>query len=173
LQRALSVLRHFKKARAVLFDSFRGLPEPVDRADAHVTWHAEDFAFSSEYIRGVIKKARFPQERVRLVEGFYADTLTLSLAAELRPTPPAFVTLDVDYRSSTKAALDFLAPLLPSGCHVFFDDLWSFDGHPDYGQLKALNDWNSQNKRGQLVPSPIFHDRIYTYFNWHYEFAAY
>ena len=39
------------------------------------------------------------------------------------------------------------------------------------GQLKALNEFNAQNKRGQLVPNTIFNDRIYSYFNWDYEFA--
>jgi hypothetical protein len=171
LQRALSVLKNYGDAEVCLFDSFKGLPPPTGSHDAHVTWSAGDFAFSTDYIRGVIRKNGFPLDRVRFVEGFFEESLTPALAESLRSKPPAFVTLDLDYYSSTKAALDFLQPLFVSGCNVFFDDLWSFDGHPEHGQLKALREFNAANKRGQLVPNTIFPDRIYSYFNWDYEFA--
>ena len=171
LQRALSVLARFPNTNVVLFDSFEGLPTPTGLHDAHVTWKAGDFAFSIDYIRRVIAKAGYPEERVRFVRGLFEQSLTPALADELRERPPAFVTLDVDYYSSTKAALAFLQPLLVSGCNVFFDDLWSFDGHPDYGQVKALNEFNGKNDRGQLIPNPIFQNRIYSYVNWDYEFA--
>lgn len=172
LQRALSVLGAYEDSQVVLFDSFCGLPAPQGAHDAHVTWKAGDFAFDVDYIRGIIRKCGFPLSRVRFVEGFFEDSLTPALADELRSVPPAFVTLDLDYYSSTKTALQFLQPLLASGCHVFFDDLWSFDGHPERGQLKALHEFNASNDRGQLVSNPIFTDRIYTYFNWQYEFAV-
>jgi hypothetical protein len=171
LQRALAVLAEYKDSSVVLFDSFKGLPPPTGAHDAHVTWRAGDFAFSVDYIKGVIKKTGYPLSRVRFVEGFFEVSLTQALANELRDTPPAFVTLDLDYYSSTRTALSFLQPLLASGCNVFFDDLWSFDGHPDRGQLKALHEFNTNNKRGQLVTNTIFNDRIYSYFNWDYEFA--
>lgn len=171
LQRALSVLGKFTDTNVVLFDSFEGLPEPTASHDAHVTWNAGDFAFSIDYIRCVVAKTRYPEERVRFVKGFFEQSLTPALADELRGRPPAFVTLDVDYYSSTKTVLAFLQPLLGSGCHLFFDDLWSFDGHPNFGQQKALNEFNAKNERGQLIPNPIFHNRIYSYFNWDYEFS--
>jgi hypothetical protein len=170
LQRALSVLRGYHDARVVLFDSFQGLPPPEGAHDAHTTWKAGDFAYSRDYIEKVIAKNDFPLARVRFVEGFFEQSLTPALAREL--APPAFVTLDVDYYSSTRTALAFMAPILWSGCTLFFDDLWSFDGHPDMGQLKALNEFNADNERGQLVENTIFHDRIYSYFNWDYEFAT-
>lgn len=171
LQRAIPMLKRYPTAHVVLFDSFKGLPPPKGEHDAHVTWESGDFAFPRSYIEGVLQKNRLPLSRVRFVEGFFEESLTQELAASLQETPPSFVTLDLDYYSSTKAALDFLAPLMSSGCGVFFDDLWSFDGHPEYGQLRALNEFNSSNRRGQLVPNTIFNDRIYSYFNSEYEFA--
>lgn len=172
LQRALSVLRKFKDTNVVLFDSFQGLPQPTSSCDAHVTWNAGDFAFSTDYIRRLIAKNRYPDTQVRFVEGYFERSLTAALAQELQARPPAFVTVDVDYYSSTQSVLAFLQPLLVSGCNLYFDDLWSFDGHPDFGQQRALNEFNGSNERGQLLPNPIFHNRIYSYFNWDYEFSS-
>jgi hypothetical protein len=172
LQRALSVLREFDNTHVVLFDSFEGLPDASSPRDAHVGWKTGDFAFSEDYIRGIITKNEFPLERVRFVKGFFEKSLTQELAEELKATPPAFVTVDVDYYSSTRTVLDWLAPLLVSGSTFYFDDLWSFDGHPEFGQLKALSEFNELNKkRGQLVQNAIFNNRIYSYFNWDYEFV--
>jgi hypothetical protein len=171
LERAISVLRRWPQVRIFLFDSFEGLPRSDDRRDRLVGWNAGEFAFSEDYIHEVIRRAGFPLERVRTVKGFFNRSLTAELAAELRDVPPAFVTVDVDYYSSTKSVLDFLAPILASGATFYFDDLWSFDGHPDFGQLRALAEFNDQWKeRGQLVPNSIFQNRIYTYFNRAYEF---
>jgi hypothetical protein len=172
LQRALSVLRHFPESRVFLFDSFEGLPASNDPRDRLQGWNAGSFAFSEEYIRALVVKNGFPLERVRFVKGYFEKSLTPELAAELRATPPSFATVDVDYYSSTKLALEFLAPFLVSGATFYFDDLWSFDGHPAYGQLRALMEFNEAWKeRGQLVENKIFYNRIYTYYNVDYEFT--
>ncbi len=171
LQRALAVLKNFPDSRVVLFDSFEGLPAANDPKDRLQGWDKGSFAFSEGYIRGIVARNGFDVGRVRFVKGFFEASLTPALAAELREVPPAFVTIDVDYYSSTKSVLDFLGPILASGATFYFDDLWSFDGHPDYGQLCALREFNAASGRGQLVENPIFHNRIYTYYNKQYEFA--
>lgn len=172
LQRAISVLKHFRDSRIFLFDSFEGLPSTQDPRDRLVGWNAGSFSFSEDYILNLVKNSGFSVDRVRFVKGFFDNSLTPELARDLCKVPPAFVTVDVDYYSSTKQALDFLAPFLVSGATFYFDDLWAFDGHPDYGQLRAISDFNDTWKaRGQLVANPIFQNRIYTYFNREYEFT--
>jgi hypothetical protein len=171
LQRSLAVLKHFPESRIFLFDSFEGLPSTDDPKDRLLGWDKGSFAFSEDYIRDLVARNGFSLDRARLVKGFFEDSLTPALAAELADAPPAFVTVDVDYYSSTKTVLEFLAPMLVSGATFYFDDLWSFDGHPDYGQLCALREFNeARSAVGQLVANPIFHNRIFTYYNKKYEF---
>ena len=171
LQRAISVLRHIPGSRIYLFDSFAGLPPTADPRDALSGWNEGDFAFSEDYIRELILGSGFPLDRVKFHKGYFEQTLTSALFNELQSSPPAFVTVDVDYYSSTRTVLDFLMPMLVSGATFYFDDLWSFDGHPEYGQLKAIAEFNRLGTRGQLIPNPIFWNRIYTYCNHQFEFA--
>jgi O-methyltransferase len=148
-----------------------GLPAPESAADANVMWEKGSYAFSEDYVRRIAARAGFTGSRLRCVKGFYDRSLTPELQAELKASPPAFVTIDVDYYSSTRDVLAFLKPILASGCVVFFDDLWAFDGHPDYGQLKALNEFNAANRDGRLVPHQVLGDRMYSYYRLDYEFA--
>lgn len=172
LQRAISILRRIPDSRIYLFDSFAGLPAVSSPRDALLGWREGGFAFSEEYIRQVIVRSGFPLGRVSIYKGYFEQTLTATLREELGAVPPAFVTVDADYYSSTRAVLEFLMPLLVSGATFYFDDLWSFDGHPEYGQLKAIADFNQACGRGQLTPNPIFGNRIYTYYNHEFEFRS-
>lgn len=172
LQKALAVLKKYPDSRIFLFDSFEGLPEPRDGRDAHACWTKGEFSYSEEYIAGLIRRNGFDPARVRFVKGFFENSLTPDLGRELRSHPPAFVTIDVDYYSSTVQALDFLMPLLASGTVIYFDDLWAFDGHPEHGQLKAISEFNSKNTEGQLTPNQILGNRTYSYYKKNYEFLT-
>ena len=171
VQRAVSALQRYPGSRIYLFDSFVGLPAPQNARDQNTTWKRGDFAFSEAYIREVVERAGWDPSHLMVVKGFFEQSLTGDLQRQLAPTPPAFVTIDVDYYSSTRAVLEFLGPILISGCAFYFDDLWSFDGHPEYGQLKAISEFNEASSRGRLVPNPILGNRIFTYFSYDYEFA--
>lgn len=170
LQRAISVLKHIPDSRIYLFDSFTGLPPTTNARDVLSGWNEGDFAFSEDYIREVVLRSGFCLDRVKLHKGHFEETLTPALFNELQSSPPAFVTVDVDYYSSTRSVLEFLMPMLVSGATFYFDDLWSFDGHPEYGQLKAIAEFNEVCTRGRLNPNPIFWNRIYTYCSYQYEF---
>jgi hypothetical protein len=61
--------------------------------------------------------------------------------------------------------------MIASGCTFYFDDLRSFDSHPDYGQLKAISEFNETSSRGRLVLNPSLPNRVYMYFTFEYEFA--
>lgn len=137
--------------RIVAFDSFEGLPKKASRADDHPDWDAGTFAHDEAFVYGKLAKTRFPRENVRLVKGFFEDSLTPALATELgHGPPPSIVTIDVDYYSSTAQALAFLRPLLRSGAVFYFDDLYSFHLHPDMGQVKAIREFDGT--QGYLSP---------------------
>jgi hypothetical protein len=143
---------NIKDIYIVLFDSFQGLPDLKDEKDDNPEWEKGKFAYSKDYITDIIIKHGFPIENVTFVEGFFEDTLNESTREILRNLPPpSIVTMDVDYYSSTLLALDFIQPLLNSGVAFYFDDLYSFFLHPEMGQVKAINDFNSKNN-GHLQP---------------------
>jgi hypothetical protein len=158
LKRAIAAMRGFD-ASLFLFDSFQGLPQPADGDGGH--WNAGDFAYPEEYILQVVKRAGFPVERVTTIPGFYAASLTAELASRLRSSPPAFATVDVDYYSSAFTVFNFLRPLLSSGTIVYFDDLTAFDGHPQFGQVRAIREFNDSWPDGQLVPHPLLGGLMY------------
>ncbi len=141
--------------RVVGFDSFEGLPKQSSPRDESAEWRPALFAHSLEEIRQTIASARLDLRAVdlRFVRGFFDTSLTDGLRNELREFPPSIVTVDVDYYSSTKVVLEWLRPVLRSGTLFYFDDIWSFHGNPQYGQLAAIREFNSLGD-GQLVNLP-------------------
>ena len=134
------------------FDSFQGLPFEQSPKDDHACWRPGLLNYSLEQVSATIgRHIDLQRGNVRLIKGLFEDSLTPELALELAAHPPSIVTIDVDYYSSTKTVLDWLAPNLPSGCLFYFDDLWIFFGHPKMGELAAINEFN-QGETGCLVP---------------------
>jgi len=99
-------------------DSFRGLPEDYENLPAGT------FATRVPTLRGI-----------RIVEGFFEDSLTPQLAAEVRRVSLAH--LDADLWSSTATALSWLTPLLGPGSLLLFDELLG----EDPAEFKALQEW--------------------------------
>jgi hypothetical protein len=134
------------------FDSFEGLPAKESARDDHPGWYQRQFDYSVEDItRRVASQLDLTKGTVRFIKGFFKDSLTAELAAELSSRPPSIVTIDVDYYSSTKTVLEWLMRILPSGCLFYFDDLWAFYGHPEMGEIGAINEFNRAGA-GYLVP---------------------
>ncbi len=98
------------------------------------------------------------------MEGFFDKSLTPELreSFEARGLRPSIVDLDVDYYSSTKQAMDWMLPLLSSGCVFYFDDYWAFHGHPDMGQVRFIREFNESGE-GHLVACDIFGREHQTY----------
>ncbi len=122
------------------FDTFTGLPETTHAADQLKGWSPGAFAMSLEECESLVRRHRIPN--VRFVQGLYEQTLTPGLAEELRADPPGIVNIDVDFYTSTVTVLDFLRTLLRPGVIVYFDDVWSFNGDPTRGQLRAIREFN-------------------------------
>jgi hypothetical protein len=156
------------------FDSFVGLPKKEVESDQHVDWHEGQFAGSRELVESRIKQTGFPMSNVHLIDGFYEKSLTPELLNDLkgRKIFPSIVNVDVDYYSSTKTVIDWLLPLLQSGCVFHFDDIWSFHGNPNMGQLKYINEFNSGSE-GRFTPNSMFgldsHAFIYSKKEWEWK----
>ena len=135
------------------FDTFEGLPATGDPRDQHPEWWPGRFGDSEAHVRRRVLAAlpRSFHDGLHLVRGRFEETLTPAAREMVRAYPPAIINIDCDYYSSSKTVLDWITPLLRTGAILYFDDLWEFWGHPDYGEVAAIREFE-RSGRGTLVP---------------------
>lgn len=153
--RALSKVGRIDEAQYPIFafDTFTGLPASRDARDVKPGWWSGRFAGSEELVRRRVLRSlprRF-QAGLQFIAGAYETTLTPAAAQMLRQFPPAIVNIDCDYYTSSKTVLDWISPALRTGAILYFDDVWEFWGHPEYGEVAAIREFESSG-RGTLVP---------------------
>jgi hypothetical protein len=108
------------RKRIYACDSFEGLPEKFENLEIGT------FATEPPHIRGV-----------NIVKGYFEDSLTDELAAEIKVV--ALASLDVDLYSSTLCALNWLTPLLCTGSLLLFDE---FLGEEE-SEKRAFERWSA------------------------------
>jgi hypothetical protein len=154
----LALERHARAIEAQLglriavfgFDLGSGLPEPRDYRDMPYVWRAGYFAMNGEHIRERLQSAE-------IVVGDVADTVPQFLTREGLP-PIGFVAFDLDYYSSTAAALAVLSadgPMLLPRVFCHFDDVVGDDWelHSEYtGALLAISEFNASHPDRKLAP---------------------
>jgi Macrocin-O-methyltransferase (TylF) len=108
------------------FDSFKGLPE------AWSGWNLGSGAFDL--------KGRLPRvpKNVRLHRGYFEESLPTWLRDN--PGQVAFIHLDCDLYSSTKAVLHLIAPRVTSGTVVLFDEYFNYANWEQH-QFKAFQEF--------------------------------
>ncbi len=85
-------------------------------------------------------------KKVRLIEGFFDDTLNEELKEDIAAKHAGVVMLDCDLYSSTRTALDWLEGLITDKTIVVFDDWYSFTEGEELGQQRALKEFQQRNK---------------------------
>ncbi|MDR7554855.1 MAG: hypothetical protein QN157_04545 [Armatimonadota bacterium] len=130
------------------FDTGTGMPRPQDVRDCPNLWAAAYFPMDVEKL---VRRLR----RARLVLGLVEDTLDNVLQTGLAPV--AFASFDLDYYSSTRAALRLLEAseevLLPRVV-CYFDDVMGFTYSEFNGERLAIAEFNHTHEVRKL--SPIF-----------------
>jgi hypothetical protein len=126
------------------FDSFRGLP-PMDPDDQMPIWRPGALATSEPEFRRHALAHGIPPDRLRTVNGWFAETLTPELEDELLPTRAAVIYVDCDLYASTVPVLRFARPFLQRGTVLVFDDWFCFHGDPDRGQRRAFREFRQQH----------------------------
>ena len=144
------------------FDSFEGFPD-----DGRTDWEARFDVDALPQVPG----------NVRLVKGFFADTLP-GFVAEMQESGSLTVKLlhiDCDIYSSTKTVFDLLGNYIQPGTVVIFDELIHYDTFPENeflafyefleartlafewaltaGTCMAFADWCAASKAGTLPES--------------------
>ncbi len=167
--------KDFYSFRIYCFDSFEGLPKKKSLKDDSVEWQNGSFAHTIDDIKKELKKIKVDLNKgsIKFIKGFFEDSLNPELRKKLTQHAPSIVNVDCDYYSSTKTVLEWLRPILRSGTLFHFDDIWSFFGHPDLGQLAAIREFNEINE-GHLVPYPKLgrNSHVYIYSRKDYEFHS-
>ncbi len=107
-----------RRKRIYACDSFEGLPAAYERLPAGT------FATPVPKLKGV-----------RVVKGFFEDSLTPALAAEVAQVSLAH--FDADLYSSTACALEWMTPLLHGGSLLLFDEF--LGGDP--AEARAFTEW--------------------------------
>ena len=109
-------------------DSFAGLPENYEHLAAGT------FATPIPRLTGI-----------RIVQGFFEESLTAELAAEVGRV--SLVHVDVDLYSAAKTVLNWVAPLLSDGALLVFDEF----GGEDPAEERALDEWLEATGREVLL----------------------
>ncbi len=134
-------------------DSFEGLPTTVESDVGD--WSAGDFTCPLPVTRRNLRRHGVPVDEVRLIEGWFDETLTPELGAEVGTVHVAM--LDADAYSSTVPVLTFLTDLLDDVAWVVFDD-WFTGGNFDpttgrsrgVGVEQAFREWHAANPQWQV-----------------------
>jgi O-methyltransferase len=122
-------------------DSFQGLPRPehaVDAGDTH--WRYPTLAVSVDEVRGNFARYGLLDDRVRFLQGWFADTLPTARIDRL-----AVLRLDGDMYSSTLDALEPLYPKVSSGGFVIVDD------YALEGCRQAVDEYRARNRIDEQV----------------------
>lgn len=135
------------------FDSFEGLPDEQNSVWRPEHWHKGAFKYSKDVLT-----ERLMQEfgrvidgkQLRLVEGWYENTLTKELQQSLNNV--VFINVDVDLYASAMEVLRFVRPLLQEGTVIYFDDWKDPTFNPpsadsEWGEHLAMGHWLAENPR--------------------------
>jgi O-methyltransferase len=127
-----------------LFDSFEGMPEPgAEDGERAKAWVGECLG-QEAMVREVLTRVDVQPDRVRIVKGWFQDTLGPS------PTGPiALLHLDADWYDSTKTILEQFYDRVRPGGYLVLDDYGQWPGC-----RRALDEFlASQEERPRLIPS--------------------
>ena len=126
-------------ARLVGFDSFQGLPADDEQDDS--PWEEGAFAVSERVVRWNLRRPGVDLERIRLIPGWFEESLTAELRRWLGLTSVGVVFVDADLYASSKVALEWVRPLIVTAAVIVFDD-WHSHGlaEADMGEKRAFDE---------------------------------
>lgn len=146
------------------FDTGSGMPKPLDYRDLPNVWKPGFFHLDAEALQKKLTTAK-------LVLGNVRNTVEHFLS-EVNPSPIGFVSIDVDYYSSTvdvlrlfEASEEFILPRV----YCYLDDIIGDDWeiHCDYvGELLAVHEFNDQHDTRKISKINCFRFKRRIYAPW-------
>ena len=101
----------FDTMRLFGFDSFEGLPEEALTEDGG-NWRPGDFYAKEKNVRRFLTKSGIDWNRVKLVRGWFKDTLRNSFFEQYEIEKASIIMIDCDLYSAAKEALTFCVPII-------------------------------------------------------------
>lgn len=150
--------------RVVGFDSGIGMPPPRDWRDHPELYTTGDYPMDVERLRRALP------DNAEIVLGQLGETVPAFLRRLSAEAPIGFVSIDVDYYSSTSEALrvfvgpaDRYLPLTP----VYLDDV-DYESHSEWaGELRAVADFNAEHEFRKVTPLNFLrHRRLFKNAKW-------
>lgn len=138
------------------FDNASGMPEPVDYRDHPEYYQPGDFRMES---RDALEAAL--PANARLIIGDIKQTVPEFVASLSEDSPVGFVSIDVDYYSSTVDCLPILRgepehylPWVP----IYLDDV-QFEGHCRWaGEMLAVEEFNEAGEMRKIGKANFLHE---------------
>jgi hypothetical protein len=130
------------------FDTGAGLPPPLDYRDLPNLYTATAYQMDVDKLKSRLKRAR-------LILGLIEETVPTFLLSN--PAPIGFMSIDVDYYTSTAEVLKALEcdqGLLMPRVHCYFDDMMGFTFSEYTGERLAITEFNNSHQMRKI--SPIF-----------------
>ena len=126
------------------FDSFKGFGE-IKEDDVHPFFTDNIFSVNEKKVLKNINRLSKGQ-KVRLIKGFYQDTIKDKTTLDLNITTKArVVMIDCDLKESTQLALDFIRPSIQQGTIILFDDFLDYKGDINKGEYGAFKEFQESN----------------------------
>jgi hypothetical protein len=145
-----------------LFDSFQGLPALAGPDAGSAQFHQGQYAFTREQVRAMLEAhGVLDPTRVRLVPGFFEDSLPRFDREAFHGLPAAVVHVDVDLHASARTVLAWVTPHLAQGTVMLFDDWNTFSASWAHGERAAVREW--------LAATPGLDLEAYARYGWHGE----
>jgi hypothetical protein len=133
------------------FDSFQGLPQ-IQGVDAGGEFAGGQYAMGVERFTNLIRGRGVDLQKVKLVPGWYSESLNAQTKAGLQARKAALIFVDCDLYESTVPVLEFVTDYVQDGTVLAFDDWFGFKGHPQKGEQRAFKEWLARNPGLQAQP---------------------
>lgn len=134
------------------FDSFEGLPDVWERADA--SHKKGTFAFHNPEILPPVL------HNVILKKGLFKDSLPQFKEEVLKDQPIAFLHIDCDIYSSTADTFNLLGDNIVEGTIIVFDEFYNYPGYENH-EFKAFNEFLAEKGfTAEFIAYNAFHEQV-------------
>ncbi|MBF0397163.1 MAG: hypothetical protein HQK78_10340 [Desulfobacterales bacterium] len=130
------------------FDSFEGLPDCTDNLAQNAQYAPNMLYTSEEEFMDIIIKHNIYVDRVKLIKGYYENSLTKELIKKLSSegVKASLITVDCSLYESHVAVFDFVKSFLQEGTIIYLDDYRAiYKGSPFLGVPKAFEDFHKNS----------------------------
>lgn len=132
---------HLSAVKLIGFDSFEGMAR-----DAHLEgWRPGDFRSTENATRFYLARHGVAKQRVRLVKGWFDQSLTEATRVSLGIQKASLVMVDCDAHTPSRLALSFAGRSITDEAVIFFDDWGWTEADQIIGQKEAFATFLSEN----------------------------